>query len=82
MAFTLGSNTAHRIKHSRLFLQYNDHCIDETTELVRPKDEESWSNPERAGAVRSQKPLLVIDDILTTSFPGLFPCYLNCHYNP
>ena len=34
------------------------HCTDNDTELVRAKDEESWSTLVRAAAVRIPKPLL------------------------
>ena len=33
------------------------HCTDDDTELVRPKDEESWSTIVRAAAVCKHKPL-------------------------
>ena len=33
------------------------HCTDDDTELVRPKDEESWSTLVRAAAVCKHKPL-------------------------
>ena len=40
------------------------HCTDNDTELVTPKDEESWSTPVRAAAVRKHKPLLDIAETL------------------
>ena len=46
------------------------HCTDDDTELVRPKDEESWSTLVRAAAVRKQKPLL---DIAETLHEGEIP---------
>ena len=50
------------------------HCTDDDTELVRPKDEESWSTLVRAAAVRKHKPLL---DIAETLNEGEIPsiCY-------
>ena len=38
------------------------HCTDDDTELVRPKDEESWSTLVRAAAVHKYKPLFDIDE--------------------
>ena len=40
------------------------HCTDDDTELVRAKDEESWSTLVRAAAVRIHKPLLDIAETL------------------
>ena len=40
------------------------HCTDDDTELVRPKDEESWNTLLRAPTVRKHKPLLDIAEIL------------------
>ena len=40
------------------------HCTDDDTELVRAKDEESWSTLVRAAAVRKHKPVLDIAETL------------------
>ena len=46
------------------------HCTNDNTELVRPKDEESWSTLVRAAAVCKHKPLL---DIAETINEGEIP---------
>lgn len=40
------------------------HCTEDDTELVRPKDEESFCTLVRADAIRKQRPILGIADTL------------------
>ena len=56
-------NDQKRSRSEQSSCECNIHCTDDDTELVRPKDEESW-NTLRAAAVRKHKPLLDIAETL------------------
>lgn len=55
------------------------HCTEDDTELVRPKDEESFCTLVRADAIRKQQPLLGIADTLDEGeIPSIY-YHRKCH---
>ena len=60
-------------KRSRSSCECIIHCNDDDRELVRPKDEESWSTLVGAAAARKHKPLLDIAETLNGGeIPGIY----------
>ena len=48
------------------------HCTDNDTELVRPKDEESWSTLVRGAAVRNHKLLDIAETLNEGEIPSIY----------